>query len=432
MHDERRSLPSVTSVLARPRIARLVGEHGHTAVVSAVREVLAAARRERVAVIDDGDIEAHVRAQRTLRPVINATGVVVHTNLGRVPLAPEAIEAIVQIARGYSTLEYELAAGTRGHRHAHVVALLRDLTSAEDALVVNNNAGAMLLALGSAAGRAAIVSRGELVEIGGGFRIPDVVRQSGARLVEVGTTNRTHLADYEAAIDGDTAVLLKVHRSNFDMIGFVREVELEALSELARARGLSSIYDAGSGCMTPIASLVGERPIADHVRAGADLVAFSGDKLLGGPQAGILVGRAAVIARLRSAPLYRALRPDKLTLAALHATLALWRDAPERIPVVKMLRAQAAELEARATRLLPRLSRVETIGRVGGGAAPRVELASSAIRIEADADVLLARLRRGDPPVIARAEDGAVLIDLRCVGEHEEELLVRAIEAALA
>ncbi len=312
--------------------------------------------------------------------MINATGVLVHTNLGRVPLAREALDAVEAVAAGYSTLEYDTAAGRRGHRDKHVTDLCRALTGAEDALVVNNNAAALLLALGtSAGGREAIVSRGELVEIGGGFRIPEVVQQSGARLREVGTTNRTRIADYEAAIGDDTALLLKVHRSNFAIVGFTCDVDVASLAALAHGRGLPLVYDAGSGAMPAVSDLVGEPAVADHVAAGADLVTFSGDKLLGGPQAGIVVGRRAMVERLRRAPLYRALRPDKMTLAALHATLRLWRDAPEKLPLVQMLRATVAEIEARCRGVVDRVTTpaqttaeldvVSTSARVGGGAA---------------------------------------------------------------
>jgi L-seryl-tRNA(Ser) seleniumtransferase len=305
---------------------------------------------------------------------------------------------------------------------------------------VNNNAAAFLLALAAcAAGRSAIVSRGELVEIGGGFRIPDVVSESGATLLEVGTTNRTHLRDYEDAIDARTAVLIKVHRSNFEISGFVAEVPVAELAELAHARGLPLIYDAGSGCMPAITSLASEPSVADHVAAGADLVCFSGDKLLGGPQAGIAVGRRALIEKMRRAPLYRALRPDKLTLAALGATLTLWRDRPEALPIVRMLRTSPAELDARARAVIARvetkgatLEIADAIGRIGGGAAPSVELASRAIRVTgSSAEPLAARLRHGTPRVVARIEDGAVWLDLRCVPPSEDEALARALSDAL-
>src|SRR5688500_10292004 len=359
--EDLRGLPAVGALLARPAIVAMTASLGHTAVVQAVREAVALAREElragRPAVLSELAIRrrATAIAQGLLRPVLNATGILVHTNLGRVTLADEAIEAMRAVAAGYSTLEYELDAGRRGHRSMHLAEAFRTLTGAEDAVVVNNNAAALLLALGSAAaGREVIVSRGELVEIGGGFRIPEVVGQSGARLVEVGTTNRTHLADYQRAITPATALLLKVHQSNFAMLGFTAEVDVPTLAGLARERGLGLVYDAGSGALSPIAERIGEPAIPAMVAAGADLVTFSGDKLLGGPQAGIAVGKSARIDAMRRAPLYRALRPDKLTIAALSATLTLWRDGPERIPLVQMVQTSPEELEARVDRLLER------------------------------------------------------------------------------
>ena len=442
---ELRALPAVSTVLARSAVVGLAERHGVAIVTRAVREVIDETRHaiERVGVassIDDDAIRA--RVERLHRPsiatVINATGVIVHTNLGRVPLARAALDAAVRVGSGYATLEYDLEAGRRGHRHAHVRDLLVELTGAEDALVVNNNAAAMLLALGACAGgRSAIVSRGELVEIGGGFRIPDVVRQSGARPVEIGTTNRTHLRDYEAAIDESTAVLLKVHRSNFEIRGFVAEVSVASLADLAHARGLTLIYDAGSGCMPEIADVVREPSIRAHVDAGADIVCFSGDKLLGGPQAGILVGKRSAIDRMRSAALYRALRPDKLTLAALAATLELWRDRPTDLPIVRMLRLDVATLDTRARAVIAKLLAtdaaveiVDAIGRIGGGAAPSVELTSRAIRITGvDANEVTRKLRLGTPSVIARVEDDAVLLDLRCV--DDDDALAHALAGAL-
>lgn len=435
-------------MLARPRVAELASRHGLAIVTRAVREQVEHARSEivrsgaAVAVTDDA-IAARAQAlvRGSLVRVLNATGVIVHTNLGRIPLAREAMQAAERAATDYVTLEYDLDEGHRGQRHVHVRDALVELTGAEDAMVVNNNAAAFLLALAAcAAGRSAIVSRGELVEIGGGFRIPDVVGQSGATLVEVGTTNRTHASDYESAIDERTAVLLKVHRSNFEMKGFVAEVSVAELARIARARGLPLIYDAGSGCMPAIADLVGEPSVADQVATGADLVCFSGDKLLGGPQAGIAVGRRELIEKMRRAPLYRALRPDKITLAALGATLTLWRDRPEALPIVRMLRTSSAELDARAHAVIAGIDAhgatieiVDAIGRIGGGAAPSVELASRAIRVTGPSAAALAvRLRAGNPTVIARIEDDAVWLDLRCVPPDEDHALARALTAALA
>ncbi len=446
--QELRSLPAVGAVLRRPEVVALGAHHGVPIVTRAVRELVERARRqilrgETADAIDDEAIRAHVETleRDTLVRVLNATGVVVHTNLGRVPMARAAMDAAERAATDYSTLEYDLDAGTRGHRHVHVRDLLVELTGAEDAVVVNNNAAALLLALAaSASGRSAIVSRGELVEIGGGFRIPDVVAQSGARLVEVGTTNRTHLADYERAIDASTAVLMKVHRSNFEITGFVAEVSLAEMTSLAKARGLVSIDDAGSGCMDPIAEVVGEPSVRARIAAGADVVCFSGDKLLGGPQAGIAVGRRDAIETMRRTPLYRALRPDKLTLAALGATLALWRDRPDALPIVRMLRTTPEELRERAERVVARIGAsaaeitiVDAVGRVGGGAAPSVALPSCAIRITGTApDALAQRLRRAPPHVVARIEHDALWLDLRCVGEDDDDALALALAAAVA
>ena len=439
-----RELPSVSSVLSRPSVVSLIEAYGIARVTRAVREVIEAARNEirrsGSSTITDEVVATRVRAlaRESLVGVINATGVIVHTNLGRVPLARAALDAIDRVASDYSTLEYDLDEGQRGHRHVHVRDVLIELTGAEDALVVNNNAAAMLLALAAtASGRHAIVSRGELVEIGGGFRIPDVVSQSGARLLEVGTTNRTHAADYERAIDASAAVLLKVHRSNFEITGFVAEVELPALAAIAHAKGLTLVDDAGSGCMDAIAALVREKSVREHVAMGADVVCFSGDKLLGGPQAGIVVGRRAPIEAMRRHPLYRALRPDKLTLAALGATLALWRDRPDALPIVSMLRTSTETLEARSRAVIEkvgdaRLSIAPSIGRIGGGAAPSVELPSIAIRIAGSgADALAAALRRGEPAIVSRIEDDAVWIDLRCVAPERDAELAHALGLAL-
>ncbi len=445
---ELRSLPAVSAVLARPRVIEIAEKHGTAIVTRAVRDEIEHARDEigrsgSALAITDEAIVSRVEAlcRESLTRVLNATGVVVHTNLGRIPLARAAMEAAERAATDYATLEYDLDAGHRGQRHVHARDLLVSLTGAEDAVVVNNNAAAVLLALAAcAAGRSAIVSRGELVEIGGGFRIPDVVGQSGTQLVEVGTTNRTHLRDYEAAIDERTAVLLKVHRSNFEITGFVAEVEVASLATLAHARGLALIYDAGSGCMPAIADIVREPSVRDCVAAGADVVCFSGDKLLGGPQAGIAVGKRELIERMRRAPLYRALRPDKLTLAALTATLGLWRDRPDELPIVRMLRTSVDALDRRSLDVIARvdgsgatLEVADAIGRVGGGAAPSVELASRAIRVAGvSADPLAARLRRGEPKVIARIEGDAVWLDLRCVPPEDDDALARALTAALA
>jgi L-seryl-tRNA(Ser) seleniumtransferase len=452
--DRLRALPSVHALV------EAVGARApRWAAVAAARQLIDARRTAILAGGGDDAADltadavvavAQALAAPSLRPVINATGVVLHTNLGRAPLAAAAIDAIVEVARGYSTLEYDVAHGARGSRHAHLAATLRALTGADDAVVVNNNAAATMLGLAAlAGGREVIVSRGELVEIGGSFRLPDVLRMSGCRLVEVGTTNKTRLADYEAAIGPDTALLLKVHRSNFAIVGFTDEVEASALATLAHARGLAAMIDLGSGAMLERAAqralgLPEEPPVAEAVATGVDLVCCSGDKLLGGPQAGILVGRATAVARARSHPLTRALRPDKLTLAALAATLALYRDARSgELPVLAMLAAPAAALQARAARLRDAIGAVAGLnidvractGMVGGGALPLAALPSWAIAIAraavggASADAIDAQLRAAPVPVIARIDDDRVLLDVRTITDAEVERVAAAVRA---
>ena len=390
--------------------------------VDAARTVLERAREEIRAGADPGDLAARVRDELTaarapsLRRVLNATGVIVHTNLGRAPLAAEALAQVVEAARGYSNLELDLREGSRGSRQDHVAAILRRLTGAEAALVVNNNAAAMLLALAALAeGREVIVSRGELIEIGDGFRIPDVLAGSGARLVEVGTTNRTRARDYEKAVRAETALLLRVHQSNFRVVGFTELPRLEELAAIARRHGLPLLDDLGSGVLT---ELPGEPSARESLAAGADLVCFSGDKLLGGPQAGIVVGRGELIERLRRHPLQRAVRIDKLSLAALEGTLRVYLEAPERIPVLRMLNENVAVVRARAERLASLVAGTveETGGRVGGGALPLAELPSFACAIE---ESLAAPLRAGDPPVVGIVRDGKLLLDCRTLAEAE-------------
>jgi L-seryl-tRNA(Ser) seleniumtransferase len=391
-----------------------------------------------------------VLVRPSLRRVVNATGVVLHTNLGRAPLPEAALEETVRVARGYSSLEYDVEEGKRGSRHSHLEALLRDLTGAEAAAVVNNNAAAVLLCLSAcAAGREAVVSRGELIEIGGSFRIPDVMAMSGARLVEVGTTNKTHPADYQRAIGPDTAVLLKVHRSNFQVIGFTAEVEPPELVAMARGREVLVLIDLGSGSLVPPADLIrlglpAEPDVRGAVASGADLVTFSGDKLLGGPQAGIIAGRAESVARVKKHPLMRAVRPDKLTLAALHATLRLYRDGErDAIPTLAMLGARPEALRARAEELVRRIGwsnnghrAVEVVScrsAVGGGALPGCDLESWAVALSAgSADAIDAALRRGEVPVIGRIVDDRLLLDVRTlVGEEDLAAAAAAARRAL-
>src|ERR687887_385552 len=404
-----RDLPSVDE-LARDQ--RLAGEPPALAV-EAARAALARAREEIKAGHDPGDLGARavqeldgLRRPR-LRRALNATGVIVHTNLGRAPLPEAALERALEVGRGYSNLEYDLAAGGRGSRQDHVAAILRRLTGAEGALVVNNNAAAVMLALAALAeGREVLVSRGELIEIGDGFRIPDVLARSGARLREVGTTNRTRAADYEHAISPETALLLRVHQSNFRVVGFAELPSLAELAAVAHRHGLPLVDDLGSGVLV---GLEDEPSAKESLAAGADLVCFSGDKLLGGPQAGVVVGRAELVERLRRHPLQRALRADKLTLAALEGTLALYLDAPEKIPALRMLCADFASVRERAERLANLVGGAveETVARAGGGALPLAELQSFACAVEED---LAVKLRAGDPPVIAIVRDGRTLL----------------------
>ena len=406
--------------------------------VDAARIVLARAREEIQAGADPGDLEARLgdelaaaRSAR-LRRTLNATGVVVHTNLGRAPLAEAALDRVREVGRGYSNLEYDLSAGTRGSRQDHVAGILRRLTGAEAALVVNNNAAAVLLALAALAeGREVLVSRGELIEIGDGFRIPDVLARSGARLVEVGTTNRTRAADYDKAIGPETALLLRVHQSNFRLVGFTELPSVAELAKVAQRHELPLVDDLGSGALTPSNSLLlSEEPsVRESLEAGADLVCFSGDKLLGGPQAGIVVGKVELVERLRRHPLQRAVRADKLTLAALEGTLALYLE-PERalqeIPVLRMALESAEVVQARAERLaeLTGGEVEETVGRIGGGALPLAELPSFACAVE---ETLAAPMRAGDPPVVGVVRDGRLLLDCRTLSDPEVDEVAAAV-----
>ncbi|HEX5798646.1 MAG TPA: L-seryl-tRNA(Sec) selenium transferase [Gaiellaceae bacterium] len=403
--------------------------------VTAARTVLELAREEIRAGADPGDLRARVEeavaaARRpSLRRVLNATGVLVHTNLGRAPLAPAALERVAAVGSGYSNLEYDLSDGGRGSRQDHLAPLLRRLTGAEGALVVNNNAAAVLLALAALGeGREVLVSRGELIEIGDGFRIPEVLARSGARLVEVGTTNRTRAADYEHAIGPDTALLLRVHQSNFRVVGFSEQPRVAELAAVAARHGLPLVDDLGSGALMDVE---GEPTPAASLAAGADLVCFSGDKLLGGPQAGVVAGRAELVERLRRHPLQRALRADKLSLAALEGTLALYLDRPHEIPVLRMLREPADAVRARAERLADAVGgAVEaTVARVGGGALPLAELPSFACAVEEE---LASALRAGEPPVVAVVRDGHTLLDCRTLTDTEAEEVAAAVAAARA
>ena len=455
MTDDRRRIPSVEQMLESPQFEGILKGHPRGFVLSQLRDEIEQVRRDIGAGKESGDVEnvgmyAEAVTRRldraltpSLRPVINGTGVVLHTNLGRAPLARKAIEAM-EGARGYSNLEYDLEAGSRGSRYDHCSGLLRELTGAEDAVVVNNGAAALVLALSTLAhGRQVLVSRGELVEIGGGFRIPEIMESSGAILREVGSTNRTRLEDYrEAMSEADTALILKVHRSNFRITGFTEEATLGELTELGREGGVGVVHDLGSGLMVD-AALLGLPPEprpTESLAAGVDVVAFSGDKLLGGPQAGVLVGEREWIARMRRNPLCRALRVDKTTLFALEATLQMYRE-PERamrdIPTLAMISADVETLRVRAEALAAGLSAkgvqadvVAMSSVVGGGTFPGVELASHGIRVRSDAlgaHRLAGILRSAAPPLVGRVEDGSLWIDLRTVLDWQDSEVLRLL-----
>ncbi len=433
-----RDLPSVDELLRHETLAELP----RPLVLAAARASLARAREEIAAGHEPGDlvervlVELEAIQRPQLRRVINATGVLLHTNLGRAPLAEAALARVREVAAGYSNLEYDLAEGTRGSRQHHVAGALRRLTGAEAALVVNNNAAAVLLALAALAeGREVLVSRGELIEIGDGFRIPEVLERSGSRLVEAGTSNRTRAADYDRAAGPDSAVLLRVHQSNFRVVGFTARPRLEELTAVARRHNLVLVEDLGSGAFDALQQTVArsdEPLVRESVAAGADLVCFSGDKLLGGPQAGIVVGRGELVERLRRHPLQRALRADKLTLAALEGTLALHLD-PERatreIPFLRAFHEPADTVRARAERLAALVGGTveETTARVGGGALPLAELASFACAVDEE---LTAPLRFGEPAVVGIVRDARCLLDCRTIADAEVDEVAAAVSRA--
>jgi L-seryl-tRNA(Ser) seleniumtransferase len=416
-----------------PSVDELARTSDDPLAVEAARTVIARAREQLRAGTSPGDLAAELRAELAdaraakLRRVINATGVIVHTNLGRAPLAAVALDQVRDVAGGYSNLEYDLDEGARGSRQDHIAGLLQRLTGAEAALVVNNNAAAVMLALAALAeGREVLVSRGELIEIGDGFRIPDVLARSGARLREVGTTNRTRPDDYADAVGPDTVLILRVHQSNFRVVGFTEQPRLEELAAVAHRHELPLVDDLGSGALGELAD---EPTARASLAAGADLVCFSGDKLLGGPQAGVVAGRADLVAKLRRHPLQRALRADKLTLAALEGTLRLAIDDPDAIPVVRMLREPPERVRARAERLAEQAGGEveETVARAGGGALPLAELPSFACAVEEE---LAAPLRLGVPPVVGIVRDGRLLLDCRTLTDDEADEAAAAIAAA--
>jgi L-seryl-tRNA(Ser) seleniumtransferase len=456
-----RVIPSIDDLLRRPALGQAIETHGSDFVVAAVRRA-ADALRERLKHGADPlphtpDEAAQWLESQTLRTidtqlepslirVINATGVILHTNLGRAPLAQAAIDAMARVAAGYSNLEYSLSEGHRGHRHVHAERLLCELTGAETAVVLNNNAGAMLATLAAlCGGREVVVSRGELVEIGGGFRVPEVLAQSGASLREVGTTNRTRAADYAAAIGDRTAAILRVHPSNFRIEGFTERPALDELVTLGRRLNVPVIEDLGSGWLggdieSP-AALREEPSVGSSLAAGVDLVAFSGDKLVGGPQCGIVVGRRSLIDRIRVHPLMRALRVDKLTYAALEATLTLWLRASTRdlIPVCRMLTMSSEEIGQRADALVERLRAndrltyrvIDGLSTIGGGSAPGAMLPTRLIAVTSTSlpvATLESRLRTAPSAVVARVQEDQLLLDLRTVGADEEPDLVRGLK----
>ena len=461
-----RALPKVDELFLLPPLQSILKEHSKTLVIESIRR---AVDKKRQAILKSADLREFLPAEMdsdkwaeavreelaeilrpSLRPVINTTGVVLHTNLGRAPLAAEVLEHILEIAGGYSNLEFDLTTGERGSRYEHVEEILCRLSGAESALVVNNNAAAVLLSLNTLAdGREVIVSRGQLVEIGGSFRIPDVMKKSGARLVEVGTTNRTHLRDYEQALGEKTALLLRVHTSNFRILGFTAEVPLRELVALGTSKNLPVMDDLGSGCLIDLSrfGLDPEPTVQEAVQAGADVVTFSGDKLLGGPQAGIILGKKRYLDPIKKNPLNRALRIDKLTLAGLESTLRLYLEGEQaltRLPAFRMLTVAIRDLERRSRRFLKNLAKEVGVlcrlrlkddsSQVGGGALPIQELPTKVLALspaKLSATDLEIRLRHGKPPVVVRIKENEILLDLRTVAKEEEKVLIRALAAAL-
>ncbi len=453
-----RRLPSVDRLLREPIAERLAASYPRDLVVQTLRDALDRARSgirsgDGAPTIEDilKDARSQIEAgfAPSLQPVINGTGVIIHTNLGRAPLSQDALRAVLQVSTGYSNLEYRLDEGTRGSRHDHVAELLKRITGAESAMAVNNNASAVLLVLSALAhGGEVIVSRGQAVEIGGGFRIPDVLRQSGARLVEVGTTNRTYLSDYESAITPETALLLHVHPSNFRLEGFVHSATIEELVDLGHRAGIPVADDLGSGSLldTTLYGLQHEPMVQERIAAGADVVCFSGDKLLGGPQAGLIAGKATYIERCRRHPLARAIRIDKMTIAALTATLNhyVMENAVQKVPVWSMISMPIKEIEGRATRMARRLRQGDMEARVviglstvGGGSLPGETLVTRLVAITPRAgqpgvSEIAARLRRMDPPVIARIEHDQLVVDLRTVTVEEDRVVTAQILKAVS
>jgi L-seryl-tRNA(Ser) seleniumtransferase len=454
-----RGLPSVDEVLKSPAGLKWLSDCPKTIVLQAARNVIAA-RRELLlggtatdtsleAVIADSSKEIIRLSSFSLQRVINATGIVIHTNLGRSVLSGRALNNVAGVAGGYSNLEYDLESGSRGQRHTHTRRLLSDITGAEDAFIVNNNAAAVFLCLSAMAkDRQVIVSRGELVEIGGFFRVPDVMSASGAVLRDVGTTNKTHLHDYEGAVNENTALLLKVHQSNYKIIGFTADVKIEELVSLGGKKGIPVMYDLGSGCLLDLRpyGIHNEPSVQEIVKAGVDILSFSGDKLLGGPQGGIIVGKRQFIEKIRKNPLARAVRVDKFTIAAFEATLMEYLDpekAIKEIPTLRMLLQPLEEIRARAKKVVAGLRKLVDKGRIdlvpdlskaGGGSLPEAEFQTFAVSIRPEGisvNELESRLRGGSPPVIARIRENALILDARTIMDHEISDLIRTVASCI-
>jgi L-seryl-tRNA(Ser) seleniumtransferase len=453
------SLPAVDELLKSEGVVRLLPGHPRTVVVQAIREVLSETRTK---LIDNkpadtsaeslsAEISRRVQmlSSFSLLPMINATGIVLHTNLGRAVLSEKALNNVIAVSRGYSNLEYDLNAGKRGKRHVHTKGILRQLSGAEDALIVNNNAAAVFLSLNTiAGGREVIVSRGELVEIGGSFRVPDVMAASGATLREVGTTNKTHLHDYSRAINEHTGLILKVHQSNYKIVGFTEDAALESLVALGKERGIPVMYDLGSGCLIDLKphGIHTEPSVKEIMKSGVDLVTFSGDKLLGGPQGGIILGNKDLIEKIQKNPLARAVRVDKMTIAAFEATLMEYRDldrAMAKIPVLRMLFQSPEAIKKRAKKIadglrksgaVADLSLIKDSSKAGGGSLPETEFETYAVSISSgrmSVNDLEKRLRTGSPPVIARIKDDSLILDARTISDQEIGELVRSVTSAL-
>lgn len=453
-------LPAVDELLKSPESLNLISNFPRRVVIQSIREVIDSRRRAILAgeVPDFSrdelfkDIRESVNrlVSFSLVPLINATGIVLHTNLGRSPLSEDVLDNVLKVGRGYSNLEYDLETGKRGQRHTHTRRLLREITGAEDALIVNNNAAAVLLCLNTLArGKEVVVSRGELVEIGGSFRIPDVMASSNAVLREVGTTNKTHLHDYSNVINENTALILKVHQSNYKIVGFTSDVGFGELVSLGRKHGLPVMYDLGSGCLMDLSpyGIRSEPSVAEIVKTGIDLVTFSGDKLLGGPQGGVIAGKKKFIEKIRKNPLARAVRVDKLTIAAFEATLMEYMDtenARKKIPVLNMLFQSPTEIRSRAEKIAAELamkipkgmvSILEDSSMAGGGSLPETKFPTFSVSINPSpmsVNELEVSLRNGQPPVIARIKDDALLLDARTIRDHEIEAVVNAVAAVLA